>query len=59
MRLLIPLLFLALAALPVAAEAKPLHGPPECVRLYVGVAQADGVPSTFVGQKVRWACTGR
>jgi hypothetical protein len=54
MRLLIPLLFLALAALPSPAEAKPLHGPPECVRFYVGVAQADGAPSPWLGQKVRW-----
>ncbi len=53
MRLLIPLLFLALA-LPSPAEAKPQHGASECARFYVGVAQADSVPSTFVGQKVRW-----
>ncbi len=53
MRLLIPLLFLALA-LPSPAEAKPLRGASECVRFYVGVAQADGVPSPWVGQKVRW-----
>ncbi len=53
MRLLIPLLFLALA-LPSPAEAKPLHGASGCVRFYVGVAQGDGVPSPWLGQKVRW-----
>ena len=53
MRLLIPLLFLALA-LPSPAEAKPLHGASECARFYVEVAQEQPGPSTFVGQKVRW-----
>ena len=54
MRLLLPLLFLALALAPVSAEAKPLHGASECARFYVQIAQGDGVPSTWVGQKVRW-----
>ena len=52
MRLLIPLLFLALA-LPSPAEAKPQHGASECARFYVSVAQEEDVPHG-VGQKVRW-----
>ena len=55
MRLLLPLLFLALALAPVPAEAKPQRGASECARFYVEIAQGDGVPSTVVGQKVRYA----
>ena len=53
MRLLLPLLFLALALAPVSAEAKPQRGASECARFYVAVAQQEDVPHG-VGQKVRW-----
>ena len=46
--LFIPLLFLFLA-LPGSAS----RGVSECVHFYVGVAQADGAPSPWLGQKLK------
>ena len=59
MKILAILLFAGLALMPAVGEAKPepsAHGASECARFYVAVAQGDVVPSTFVGQKVRFAC---
>ncbi len=50
--LVISLLFLALV-LPGIAEARPSRGVSECARFYVEVAQEDGVPSPWVGEKVK------
>lgn len=51
-RLVTSLLFLALV-LPGNAEASSSRGVSECARFYAEVAQGDGVPSPWVGEKVK------